>query len=328
MIKLDKFNDTDWYIAEVEDLLIHGNVKNTDKKSILLDEFYEKINDTMKQVFEKYGIYKEYPRLPKITFKEIITLDYAHIKVIKEILDKIGLENIFYRKEIKDNGKVVETILPSWNEIIKLYEKFSEKNINNKIISKSGVAVCPYCNRSFINNRSNSKTSAQLDHFYPKNRYPLFAISLYNLVPSCSACNHIKHKENISVSPYDETYDFEKGYSITYIPKSVDFIQNSDEIEIDFEYKDDRLQTNIKEMKIYNVYQLHHDYVLEIIKKSIVYNSTQINELMSGFPDIFNSKEEIIRLIFGNYIEPKDFNRRPLSRLTRDICIELGINLD
>ena len=33
---------------------------------------------------------------------------------------------------------------------------------------------------------------AQLDHFFPRDSFPIFAVSLYNLVPACSACNHIK----------------------------------------------------------------------------------------------------------------------------------------
>lgn len=326
MIKMNKFKDTNWYLEAVEPLLIDG--RKSKKENNPLKEFYEKINHEMKIVLNKCGAYKHNPWLKDITFKEIITLDYDKIKVIKESLDKISLEGIFYKKEINENKKEVKKVLTPWDEIIKAYYKLSKVNINTMMVKESGIVVCPYCNRNFINNRGAYKTSAQLDHFYPKADYPLFSVCLYNLIPSCYACNHIKHDRKISVSPYDETYNFEKNYNITYTPKSVDYLENSDEINIIFKYIDDRLKTNIDIMEIENAYKLHSDYVLEIIKKSILYNGSKMEELLSEFPDLFNSEEEIIRLIFGNYIESKDFNKRPLSRLTRDICSEFGINLE
>ena len=42
---------------------------------------------------------------------------------------------------------------------------------------------------------------------------------------------------------------------------------------------------------------------------------------------MFGSKEEIMRIIFGNYILPEDMNKRPLSKLTRDILDELKIKV-
>jgi len=326
MIKMNKFKNTNWYIDAVEDLIIDR--RSAEKRDNQLKQFYEEINNEMKKIFQNCDEYKDDPWLQKVTFKEIITLDYSSIKVIKKSLDKISLEDIFYKKVIDKNKKESKILLEPWDKIIKTYKKFSKQNINNKIIKESTIYVCPYCNRNFINNRSDSKTSAQLDHFYPKNKYPLFAISLYNLIPSCSACNHIKHEEEINISPYDEIYNFEKNYNITYTPKSVDYLENSDDIDISFKYKDNKnnsLKKNIDNMCIENAYKLHSDYVLELIKKSIVYNSSQLEELLFEFPEIFNSREEIINLIFGNYVEIIDFNKQPLARLTRDICDELGI---
>ncbi len=49
------------------------------------------------------------------------------------------------------------------------------------------------------------------------------------------------------------------------------------------------------------------------------------NSLMTQFPDLFASEEELLRTIFGNYIEIKDTLKSPLSKLTQDLLIELGI---
>ena len=74
---------------------------------------------------------------------------------------------------------------------------------------------------------------------------------------------------------------------------------------------------------------VHHcDYVQEIIKKHIIYSNSKIEEISSEFPDLFKSKEEVYRIVFGNYITNDELGKRPLSKLTRDIYEELGLVLD
>ena len=46
----------------------------------------------------------------------------------------------------------------------------------------------------------------QFDHFYNKSKYPLLAISFYNLVPVCGTCNHTKGKNDVDYSPHDKKY--------------------------------------------------------------------------------------------------------------------------
>ena len=85
------------------------------------------------------------------------------------------------------------------------YTKFEEK-FGMKIMNASHVKVCPYCNREEIHNANYHKTS-EFDHFIPKgfkDKYPLFALSYYNLIPSCKNCNHIKLSKKIPIiNPYD-----------------------------------------------------------------------------------------------------------------------------
>ena len=195
--------------------------------------------------------------------------------------------------------------------------------MNNIIVEKFKLTVCPYCNRDFINNRSSENASAQLDHFYPKTRYPIFAICLSNLVPSCYTCNHIKRENIIDFSPYDSSVDFNQEFKFTYTTDSVNFLYNFEEINIKFT----KLNSNIKQMKLDEAYKIHKDYVSELIKKARIYNESQIREYIKGFSAMFSSKQEILRIVFGNYIENKDIGKRPLAKLTKDIIEELGIDL-
>lgn len=70
------------------------------------------------------------------------------------------------------------------------YEKLKHKA---EFYAALDVKVCPYCNRILIDpidEGAGKKTVVgELDHFYCKSKYPYFAVSLYNLVPSCGICN-------------------------------------------------------------------------------------------------------------------------------------------
>lgn len=57
----------------------------------------------------------------------------------------------------------------------------------------SSYRLCPYCQLSpaltVYRDRKDKTLRPTLDHFYPKHLYPYLALSLFNLVPSCYACN-------------------------------------------------------------------------------------------------------------------------------------------
>lgn len=59
-------------------------------------------------------------------------------------------------------------------------------------IAKTQLRVCPYCGMEFI--QPSGKTKKQIDHFFPKNRYPFLALSYFNLIPSCDTCNESPNK--------------------------------------------------------------------------------------------------------------------------------------
>ncbi|AWW00449.1 HNH endonuclease domain-containing protein [Arcticibacterium luteifluviistationis] len=82
-------------------------------------------------------------------------------------------------------------------------------------------ATCPYCNDNKLNIvklRSNSsavtklKAYLDLDHFYPKSLNPFFAVSFFNLVPSCHDCNSGDKGDKpfsieTHINPYHEAFD-------------------------------------------------------------------------------------------------------------------------
>ncbi len=53
--------------------------------------------------------------------------------------------------------------------------------------------TCTYCNRIYTTTKKSvdggKLMRPQFDHWFPQEKYPLLALSFYNLIPSCSICN-------------------------------------------------------------------------------------------------------------------------------------------
>ncbi len=203
------------------------------------------------------------------------------------------------------------------------YGSVISDKIAYKMIEKLDTKVCPYCNINYISYIGTNKDKAvrpELDHFFPKSVYPYFAISLYNLVPSCRNCNSLK-SDNFSkelISPFEiskNNDDFRFKYKIL---KNIDILSaNLEQIEagiekITFEKK---IEANNTMFSLENLYQVHKDIVAEIIWKNRNYPKI----LRESFKDFGISQNEAYRIIFCNYAKPNEFSKRPLSKLTYDI---------
>lgn len=236
------------------------------------------------------------------------------------------LDNII--KALKDDDDPEKYGLDKIPQLFKkVYGKFSKNNINNLIIEKSHILVCPYCNENFITNRGNAHTSAQLDHFFDQSSNPLFSICLYNLIPCCPTCNHIKTNAPLLVSPFNSSIN-RNQFKITYSPTTAEFITANNAVSIDFLAEGDdgeKILKDIKQLDIDQSYKYHNEYLTELLKKAHFYNHSQIKELKELFGNEISSEEELNRLIFGNYTDSENINSRPLSKLTRDILKELKI---
>ncbi|WP_316825527.1 hypothetical protein [Pedobacter miscanthi] len=198
------------------------------------------------------------------------------------------------------------------------------------------VNVCPYCNRQFtftVGTDLNKIIRPQYDHFINKAKAPYFSLSFYNLIPSCSTCNSgLKGDAFLSlikyIHPYvDDTADdvlfsldtkdigFLNGkassYSIT-VEKSIISTANDDQVNKTFE--------TYKMFKVIEIYQKHKDYVDEVIKKSRIYSDANIRLIYNQYKGtLFNDFNEAKRMLYSNYLLSEELEKRPLSKLTRDI---------
>lgn len=211
-----------------------------------------------------------------------------------------------------------------------------------KLAKKININVCPYCNRSYtfvLGNDFSKGTRFEYDHFFDKARYPYLALSFYNLVPSCHICNSNlkgsdKFEINKNIHPYLEGFGSDLLFTIK--PKNINFINGKNSAyrvkfkkNIQSHWDNKKIKSafrNIITFRINDLYNMHKDYINEIIQKSIVYNEDHIKDLFAKYNGtLFRSEDDVRRMVLGNYISEDEYSKRPLSKLTADISRELGI---
>ena len=199
------------------------------------------------------------------------------------------------------------------------------------------IDVCPYCNKNYthtIMNKSKQYTRPDFDHFLSKEKYPYFALSFYNLIPSCQICNRtLKHTTEFTldthIHPYQDDFNSIKKFTTT---KPLVLCNQEDDFEITFKNKSldtlqiDKADKNIKDLALELQYNRHKDIVLELKDRYDLYNDTSI-QIMLKDTKIFKDKgEEYIKsLIMCSDTKDKNINKRPLSKLIKDISEELGL---
>ena len=243
----------------------------------------------------------------KYSFEDIIRADYDEI---------VKIANVYNSSNEKIDTLYKDFIIDT------LYKnRFPRK----KFVEELQVTVCPYCNRNFVNS-IDKRTMCTLDHFYDKKTYPILAVSFYNLVPVCHACNHIKASKAISYSPHNMKFNTDDLLTFDFFINGMDYLHDSTQIGIEIDYNS-VFQSNVKELKLQEVYQIHSDIVQECIKKAIVFNQEYLTDLFNTYNGLFDSKEELYRIVFGNYLEESFYGKRPLSKMTKDIISNLLIDI-
>lgn len=103
------------------------------------------------------------------------------------------------------------------------YTAFRGSDFCKELFTKIGFdsTTCPYCNDNKINivklKSNSSKTTKlkaylDLDHFYSKSQHPYFAVSFFNLIPTCHDCNSGDKGDKpftieTHIHPYYEAFD-------------------------------------------------------------------------------------------------------------------------
>lgn len=204
----------------------------------------------------------------------------------------------------------------------------------------TGLKTCPYCNSALtvVIRKSNriKKARFQLDHFFPKVKYPFLSISFFNLIPACSNCNLGKGSTSVKLNtdfhPYfSETpqnpfqFRLEESSILDYIDS-----KNKDDLQITFSNNKSNTSGitashHNESYAILPLYNTQKDIAEEMIWKLEMYSNSRLNELETLLSGLNYSKEEIKRMIVGNYTEVVDIHKRPMSKFMQDIAKDLNL---
>ena len=161
---------------------------------------------------------------------------------------------------------------------------------------------------------------------------------MYNLVPSCSTCNQRKSKKDVLLNPIFNPYKDNIHNHISFKSSEILSLEELKEKDIDF-FSEKRIGISIEEkttntktkehLETFNIeglYNNHKDIIAELYQTRIIYSDEYIDELLKKFGGIvFKDKEDLLRLITCGYVDDESLNKRPLSKLIKDISQELGL---
>lgn len=295
-------------------------------KTQILSNFYDKKGN--EKVFEKNEQNKKW----KITFSELNELIKNKFEYYEKDLDLEKLITLSYKELcnlkvfIDDNEDSTKLTEIQKDYFYTLYKKLKKP----EYIKDLDITVCPYCNRNYIFNFKKSKSleaTAQLDHFFDKSTYPYFSISIFNLVPSCQTCNQRKStKPNDIYHPFIESLNDDVKFGLKIKDSKFYYDKDSLEIEKKIVKNEEKVNSHIETFNIQNLYNEHKDIALELIQKAQIYNESYIDELYQKYEGtLFKNREDVLRHITGGYIDDIDINKRPLSKLIKDISEELDL---
>ena len=237
-------------------------------------------------------------------------------------------EAIVFKKFNRINNKL---------EKVFSYSTLGKKNKSYNLYSLAinlNQSTCTYCNRMYTNtiisenvDGSELKISRpQFDHWFPNTRFPLLAVSFFNLIPSCTVCNSSLKSDKLfqigtHYHPYvDRIMPKEFKFSYGYTNKTLNGLK------ITLDTTKNSIDKVLKIFRIEEVYNAHTEEVKDLLKIKQLYNDRYLSILANDTYDGLKiSKEELYRLAFGTYYDDIDFKKRPFSKLKKDILEELEI---
>jgi len=303
-----------------------------DLKRIFTEDTYTNKDRTIPKKYsdeEDYDAFiKEFKSLKENLFRILV----GDFKTIKKYIENNSSSVLIYR------GKPEEgTVL--YKKYKEVFEDLYNDNLSgDKKFKKSffklfdNMNVCPYCNRNYVNpiykkekalkvedetRKDNFSQSPDIEHFFPKSMYPFLSLSISNLLPSCGFCNKIKSNVDTMKnfkSPYEiESKDFKFKFELKEVNKIKIKIEGGSEVE-----------RNIEVLDLENMYNIAHSNFIDEVFWDVRKYPKQNQEFLESFNV---STEEIMDMKykekFRNYFKEDEFNKQPLSKMTKDLFMQI-----
>lgn len=297
-----------WY---VNDVLKGSILHNIDSISgIVSGSLEEKIRDYLKTNLERILILR-----PTEIGRWTSIIDERYKTVFKKKVRK--------HFELSDFSK----------EIGKAFDYTSyRKTTLVELAKRLNVKTCLYCNMQYTlyaeeentpRGKINGLAKMQFDHFFDKSDYPMFSMSLYNLIPSCSVCNQGKSKIKLSLEyhPYLSSIAEKFFFSIKNPIELYGGSMAMDIVDLDLipnaSFNRSAFEDYIACFHLEALYSRHGDIAREVFDKA--YESPYYcNPLF--FDSLLSEMTEYLkRLWLGTYTNKDDIWRRPMTKFMQDL---------
>lgn len=274
------------------------------------------------KAFLSYLKDNEYDKLKKL----IVNRPSDLVTLKGEILNILVIDDLYFEY----NGGYKQTIFGELliDELFS-YNNFRKTPFCREIMIDAGFEniTCPYCNDARINIIDVSEEEDEgillrayldLDHFFSKSQNPYFAISFYNLIPSCHNCNSTEKGDKIfnldtHTQPYVES--FNEIYKFEINPNF--FLDNSTRI-INLTNISDKVNFSSRDFRLQQRYQgIHLKNVNDLIRLYINYQNYR------NSPNFGHDWQEA--LLQNIPIESRGILHRPQGKLLRDVMLQIDI---
>lgn len=348
MIKIEKINSLD------------GSVSNL---VMLVDDYFDRITndysplDSIQLSIDKNRMYLKKPKGAEVElmeddltsdqlilltdlkqdFKKVIT---ASPKELEKLALNTGTPSMFgsVRKgkfESSEFGKALQQVF-GYGDYFR-----SKERKGRWYARKLNIRSCPYCNSQYTlslvkKNKSGTLTKFQFDHFFSKTRYPFLSISMFNLVPSCPACNLSKSNSEVSLKTHYHPYfnniagrsKFRLNYNadiknlsmakVDQLKLSIDFIPR-------YPSQKNFVERHDNQYHISAIYQMHEDIARDLLRKGIINNSSYKKDVQNVKGLFSGNDKEYKRYILGNYTQSNEILQRPLAKFYQDLADQLKL---
>lgn len=298
------------------------NILKTHKTEV--DEFHQKSLVNLKEFRRENSLNNNCQKFLNSIIKEFSSENFITVNNLQfiTIIDKIG---VVPKCKKKFHNKSKESYFK--DEILRILNyKGLRSSFFPIFFSELSIKSCVYCNSqltlSIENDKGEISAKYQLDHYYPKDKYPYLSISIFNLYPVCASCNLSKSSNLLNFELYDDkllnkfTFELDKKSLADFL-----ISRNKSDLKIEF-YGDDDFE------RIFNInaiYDTQDDVAEEIVLKSQIYDKIYRKHLRDEFFRNGISDTLINRFILGNYVEADEIHKRPMSKYMQDIGKEIGL---
>lgn len=257
---------------------------------------------------KKEAFYKLTRKYHQSHYKSSMVIDHFYT-----IMHDIFVERVFDAKDKKNK--------PVFNK-----KKFC---VNSK------VSICPYCGIEDITpHKINTKTGVSyvkpdIDHFYPKSKYPFLAMSFCNLFPAGAMCNRsrkgvfdpLKSAQKNSFHLFNPYRFNAAAFTFCYDLVSANYLVEKDyAVKIDFKKNKDLEKGYSRKLGMVACYSQKRYILVDLYKQ------------MAGLSDYYKNdlynlgilgKTKVFELAIGHPIKDYESRRRSCYKFELDMATQL-----